>query len=107
MSHYSYKELFKQLWREVQNRPPSTTADQSRAKLLGMYLQVRLLELKRKPQYLAAVLDVEQELVDAILEGTLPASELDNGLLEDIAAAVKRKVSVLQALLGKEAFAER
>lgn len=107
MSHYSYKKLFKQLWREVQSRPPSSAADQTRARLLGLYLQVRLLELKRKPQYLAAALDVEQELVDAILEGTLPLSELDSGLLEDIAAAVNRKVEVLHALLGKEALAQR
>lgn len=105
-----YKVLFKELWQQVQDRPPDAgTADDSltRAKLLGLFLQVRLHEMKRNRKYLAQALDVEPELVDAILEGTLPLSEIDNGLVEDIARAIKRDAEVLRALLGTPAAVGR
>jgi hypothetical protein len=44
---------------------------------------------------------VEQELADAILDGLLPVSEIDDEFLAEIARAVGHEPNILRAVVGR------
>jgi hypothetical protein len=49
----------------------------------------------------AAELDIETPLADALLTGFLPASEIDDDFLADIAAVIGHEVNTLRIILGR------
>lgn len=72
------------------------------ARLLGMFLETALANRGRSRRYFARALDIEAELAEAILEGTLPASEIDDAFLVEIAQVVKHEPNTLRLFLGRE-----
>jgi hypothetical protein len=86
--------------RQRKLRANSTT--NSRAQMLGAFIQMRLDKLGRSPEQLARALDVEPDLIEGILSGLLPLSELDDELLTGIARAIKRDANVLRLMAGRE-----
>jgi hypothetical protein len=83
-----------------QQRPPKPTSPE-RARMLGAFLQACLTNQGRSSADFARALDADQELADAILEGLLPASQMDDELLVEIARAVEYEPNVLRAMLGR------
>lgn len=98
----SFETLRKTVLAEVQKEQARARAGTTdRAELLGAYLAARLQNLGYSRADFAERMDVEQDLTDAILEGLLPLSELNDSLLEDIATAVGYEANVLRVLLGR------
>jgi hypothetical protein len=93
------KAVFAEL--EAQRQRPPKPYSPHREKLLGDFLRACLSNLKRSSTDFARALDIEQELADAILEGLLPVSEIDDEFLAEIAAAVDYEPGVLRALVGR------
>ncbi|MEZ4667840.1 MAG: hypothetical protein R3E39_07995 [Anaerolineae bacterium] len=72
----------------------------------GHYLRTALAQASIELSQLASLLGIDDELVDAILDGVLPASELDDQLLQAVADALQEDVSVLHIFLGRTVSAE-
>ncbi len=73
------------------------------AGLLGAFLRACLSNLGRSPADFAKDLGVEQELADAILDGLLPVSEIDDEFLVEIARAVSHEPNILRVMVGRTA----
>ncbi len=71
-------------------------------KMLGMFLEMALKNRGRSRHYFARALDIEPELADGILDGLLPASEIDDELLTEIARVVKHEPNTLRLILGQQ-----
>lgn len=69
--------------------------------LLGALIGAALKSRKMSTEAFAAKLGVEKELAEAILDGDLPASEVDDGLLEDVAGIIEHEPNELRLLLGR------
>ena len=76
-------------------------AKQSPAKTLGMFIEANLVNLKMSPQQFAKELDIEPILADALITGFLPASEIDDDFLVDIAAVIGHEPNTLRILLRR------
>ncbi|MBZ0292813.1 MAG: hypothetical protein K8L99_09660 [Anaerolineae bacterium] len=74
----------------------------SPAKMLGLFLEVCITNRGYSRRQFARILKLEQDLTDAVLDGFLPASELDDELLIDIAQAVKHHPNTLRIILGRD-----
>ena len=94
------KAVFAEL--EVQRQRPRVENNNHQEKLLGDFLSVALKNLRRSRADFARILDIEQELAEAILDGILPVSEIDDEFLADIAIAVDYEPNVLRALVGRK-----
>ena len=76
-------------------------AKHSPAKMLGMFIEANLANLKMSPQQFAKELDIEPILADAVITGFLPASEIDDDFLVDIAAVIGHEPNTLRILLRR------
>ena len=76
-------------------------AKQDPAKMLGMFIEASLVNLKMSPQQFARELDIEPILADALITGFLPASEIDDDFLVDIAAVIGHEPNTLRILLRR------
>lgn len=99
----SFEALRRAVAAEVNHQRKLRTARdaQSRAHLLGAFLQMRLDKLGRTREQFARMLDLDPELADGLLDGLLPLSELDDALLAEIARAVRHDVASLRILAGR------
>lgn len=82
--------------RAEQTRPARIT---NGPKSLGLYLQNCLQNQEMSRVNFAQSLDMEIELVDGILDGILPESELHADLLSELAEAVSCPFETLQGVL--------
>jgi hypothetical protein len=71
------------------------------AKMLGLFIEASLSNAKLSRDQFAAELDIETPLADALLTGFLPASEIDDDFLADIAAVIGHEVNTLRIILGR------
>lgn len=71
------------------------------AKMLGMFIEANLVNLKMSTQQFAKELDIEPILADALITGFLPASEIDDDFLVDIAAVIGHEPNTLRILLRR------
>jgi hypothetical protein len=71
------------------------------AKMLGMFIEANLVNLKISPQQFAKELDIEPILADALITGFLPASEIDDDFLVDIAAVLGHEPNTLRIMLRR------
>jgi hypothetical protein len=78
-----------------------TQAKHDPAKMLGMFIEASLVNLKISPQQFAKELDIEPILADALITGFLPASEIDDDFLADIAAVIGHEPNTLRILLRR------
>ena len=76
-------------------------AQHSPAKMLGMFIEANLVNLRMSPQQFAKELDIEPILADALITGFLPASEIDDDFLVDIAAVIGHEPNTLRILLRR------
>ena len=99
----AFEKLRKQVLTEVQReRARQQDGEVDRAQLLGTFLQATLSNLGYSRDDFAHKLDVEPEFADALLEGMLPASEMDDFMLQEIAAAIDYEPNLLKIMLGRE-----
>jgi hypothetical protein len=96
-------EKMRQIIRAETERQRQTAAHtpSEYAGLLGAFLRACLSNLGRSPADFAKALDIEQELGDAILEGLLPVSEIDDEFLAEIARAVGHEPATLRAIVAR------
>lgn len=76
--------------------------DKGQARTLGMFIEVCLERLGLGDTQFASALDVEPEVAEAILDGDLPESEIDDGLLRDIARVIQHDPNLLRLMLGRQ-----
>jgi hypothetical protein len=86
---------------ERQKKRSAAHSPADHARLLGAFLTACLTNLGRTPADFARVLDIDQELADAILGGYFPVSEIDDEFLAEIARAVQYEPNLLRAMLGR------
>jgi len=98
----SFDKLRKAVMTELARQRKAGPSDTpSRAKLLGDFLQACISNLKLSRADFAKKLDIERALADAILDGLLPDSEIDDDFLRDIAQAVEYEPNLLRVMLGR------
>ena len=100
----SFEKLRKSVFAELKKQRAradnaGTTAD--RVQRFGAFLDACLANMGRSRTDLARELDLERELVDAILDGLLPESEIDDDLLVEMAATINYGPNVLRLMLGR------
>ena len=71
------------------------------AKTLGMFIEASLANIKMSPGQFAKEMDIELILADALITGFLPASEIDDDFLVDIAAVIGHEPNTLRILLKR------
>jgi hypothetical protein len=76
-------------------------ASLSPAKLLGGLIEASLSHLNLSREQFARELDIEPALADALLAGFLPASEIDDDFLVDIATVIGHEPNTLRIVLGR------
>lgn len=105
MMSKAFEELRRQVLAEVQKERTHSQHERTpnRAHIFGTFLQASLVNLGDSRAEFARKLDVEPEFADALLAGLLPASEIDEGLIEAIAGAIDHEPNVLRILLGRAA----
>jgi len=94
-----FNRLQKTVLAAVREAKPQST--QSRAKVFGLFVDEALKNRHLSREAFAAKLNMERELADAILDGVLPESELNDDLLAEIAPVIGYQTSDLQMLLGR------
>jgi hypothetical protein len=99
--------LRKTILKQVQKQQPATESDgrptaSDRARVLGLFLLECLKNRHISRDEFADKLDMERELADALLDGLLPASEISNDLLKEMAAVIGHPVSVLKIIMGRK-----
>lgn len=67
----------------------------------GNYLKAKLTEIQMTPDELSRRLDMDIEVLEAILEGMLPSEEIDDLLIESIASTIHTNADVLRVFLGQ------
>ncbi len=99
--------LRKTILKEVQKQTPAAESAgrpsaSDRARVLGLFLLECLNNRSITRARFAERLDMERELADAILDGLLPASEISNDLLKDMAEVVGHPINVLKIIMGRK-----
>ena len=100
----SFDKLRKRVMAELkkqQTRPDENLAAAERMKRFGAFVEACLSNSVRSRADFAKQLDLEPELADAILDGLLPESEIDDVLLADIAQVIQYEPNVLRVMLGR------
>src|SRR5687767_6419758 len=95
--------LRKTILKAVQKQPPAAESAgrpsaSDRAKVLGLFLLECLNNRNITRDQFADKLDIERELADALLDGLLPASEISNELLIDMAEVIGHPLNVLKII---------
>jgi hypothetical protein len=95
--------LRKMVVTEVRKKREQTELQAKRetAKMLGTFIETSLVNLKMSPQQFAKDLDIEPMLADALITGFLPASEIDDDFLMDIATVIGHEANTLRLILGR------
>ena len=78
------------------------TANSLMARNLGLFLSRRMHNLGKDLEQFATEADIEKDMVEAILEGWLPAPEISDGLLIDLAQCADINPNVLRIILGRQ-----
>jgi hypothetical protein len=91
------KKILAEVEKQLKQGP--TLPEQKRARALGLFLIQCLRDLNLSRDDFARALDMERELADAILDGVLPVSEIDQTLLESIASIIGCRLDLLQTFL--------
>lgn len=73
---------------------------------LGAFLNAALVSSGRTRAELATQLDMEFVLVDGILDGLLPDSELDDATLVELASALDLEANLLRSVMGRRLHQE-
>jgi hypothetical protein len=99
--------LRKTILKAVQKQPPTAESAgrpsaSDRAKVLGLFLLECLNNRSITRDQFAEKLDIERELADALLDGLLPASEISNELLIDMAEVIGHPSNVLKIIMGRK-----
>jgi len=84
-----------------QRQAAERQAKHSPAKTLGLFIESSLNRSKLTRDQFAAELDIEPALADALLTGFLPASEIDDDFLIDLAAVIGHEPNTLRIILGR------
>lgn len=71
------------------------------ARMLGMFIEASLSNVNLAREQFAAELDIEAPLADGLLNGFLPASEIDDDFLTDIAVVIGHEPNTLRIILGR------
>lgn len=92
--------------REQRKRRAEPALRRSRAKttthVLATFIEVCLERMEMGDSQFAAALDVEPELAEALLDAALPASEIDDALLVDIARVIQHDPNLLRLMMGRQ-----
>jgi hypothetical protein len=99
----NFEKLRKTIFAELERQAgrPATDKHIAGEAYLGMFLEQCLVNLGKSRDQFAQQLGIERELADAILEGLLPASEIDDALLVEIARVVEYEPNLLRIALGR------
>jgi hypothetical protein len=79
-----------------------TIIQQTRLQYLGMFLEQGLRYVQLSRTEFGRRLGLERVLVDALLCGEIPASQLDDDLLEAMADELSLDADVLRVILGRQ-----
>ena len=99
----SFDQLRQKVLKELQKQrgQPDTPID--RAKFFGAFVAACLTNLGYSRAYFANALDIEPELADAVLDGLLPESEIDDDFVVEVARVIRYEPSLLRVILGRGA----
>jgi hypothetical protein len=75
-------------------------SEEKRARALGLFLGECLQHIGLSREEFAGALAMEQELAEAILDGVLPVSELDDDLLQQISLVIGCNLELLRTILA-------
>ena len=81
----------------LRNRSPSP--ENTHAKALGLFLAECIKHTCLSRKEFADALNMEQELAEAILDGVLPVSELDDDLIQQMSSVAGCSPELLRAFL--------
>jgi len=79
--------------------PEQIQLERKRSRRLARFLSTRLVQLGITSEELASRLDIEPELVQVLLDGTFPVSELNVDFLIELAAQLKCPVKELRRVM--------
>ena len=101
----SHDRLRKAVFAELQKQRSQAEGEApiDRAKVFGTFVDVALNNLGISRSGFARTLHIEDELANAILDGLLPESEIDDAFLADIAQAIQYEPNLLRVMLGRKA----
>jgi hypothetical protein len=88
------------LFREI-NRLEQGVSAGNVSRLPGAFVDAALHNANRTRAELAHTLQMDLELIDAILDGTLPDDEVDDRMLENIAEAIDYDTNLLRIMMGR------
>jgi hypothetical protein len=91
---------------EYSKPQPSAAPLASQMPALGVFLNAALVSSGRTRADLAAQLDMDSVLVDGILDGLLPDSELDDATLVELASALDLEPNLLRSVMGRRLHQE-
>jgi hypothetical protein len=99
----SFKKLQKIVFSELEKQKarPAVGQQTASAARLGIFLDECLVNLGCSRAEFAQQLGIERELADAILDGLLPESEIDDELLVEIATVVRYEPNLFRVMLGR------
>jgi len=106
----SAKKLHKRVMVELKNQrsqKKSVNTVDERTKRFGIFIDVCLSNNGRSRADFANQLDLELELLNGILDGLLPESEIDDDLLVTFAQGIQHQPNVLRLLLGRNVQPEQ
>lgn len=96
------RRALKQKLGDQRNRTNALREDASATKRLGHFLSEICREKGWSAHDLALKLDIEEALVDAILSGILPRSQIDDDFLIDISQVVGCDFNALKQVLDQD-----
>src|SRR5258706_4004985 len=82
-------------------KEPVPPVDCKPTRILGAFIEAALTNQSISKERFAAKMDVEEELVDGLLEGIIPAGEIDDEWLVTIAQVIDTPVNTLRVILGR------
>ena len=106
-SHDALRKRIAEALEEQRNRGGRNPSEKKRTRALGLFLSECLQQVELSREEFADALTMEQALADAILDGMLPVSELDDDLLRQISRVVCCNPQVLSTILAEAPDAEQ
>jgi hypothetical protein len=97
----SFDRLRQRVLDELQKQQGQPATPVDRAEFFGAFVSACLTNLGYSRAYFANVLEIEPELADAILDGVLPESEIDEGFIVEIARIIRYEPVLLRVILGR------
>lgn len=99
----NHSKLEQRILAEIQalQKPVSRITDPKRTTILGAYLEAALKNQGISKKRFAKAIGSDEELVNALLEGLLPESEIDDDWIVMVAGAVDTQPNILRIILGR------